>query len=46
MNPKTNREEPDSTAPEGTEENQTENLAEQANTAQGIGGTGTIKVTG
>ncbi len=46
MNPKTNSEEPDGTAPEGTEEKPTESLADQVNTPQGIGGTGTIKVTG
>ena len=46
MNPKTNREEPDGTAPEGTEENQAENLAAEASAAPGVGGTGTIKVSG
>jgi hypothetical protein len=46
MNPKTNSEEPDSSTPEGSEETQPENLAAEANAAQGIGGTGTIKVTG
>ncbi len=46
MIPKANSEEPDGAAPEGTEENQAENLAAEASTAQGIGGTGTIKVSG
>ncbi len=46
MNPKSSSEESDGSTPEGTEENQTESLSDQVSTAQGIGGTGTIKVTG
>lgn|GEM_PF-3508133 len=46
MIPKTNSEEPEGAAPEGTEERQAENLAAQATAAPSVGGTGTIKVSG